>query len=335
MEDIARKQNMHAHHYRPETAGRLMTEDVPTAKPGDSIGSVRDELLQRIHRFETINYVYVVNGRRRLAGVLSIKDLLRREPTEKISDVMKKDVITAKPHSSVAHVAHLAAKHNIKAVPVTSKDEEFLGVVPSDEIIAIFNRQFSRHLHSRAGISQPSEINDNILSLPIWTSFRHRIPWLLAGLIGGIAIAGTIDGFARILENNLILAAFIPLIVYTSDAVGSQMNLFIARDLAIHPLMNVLVYAKRQFIITFLIAGTLAALLFLYAVIVHQDIVIASILASALIATILSSIVTGLLIPYMAIRMRYDPANVSGPIATIIQDFLSVLIYFSIASFML
>ena len=172
------------------------------------------------------------------------------------------------------------------------------------------------------------------MKLSTTTLIKHRLPWLVLGLMGGIATSHIVSSFEEVLQKNLILAAFIPLIVYMSDAVGDQMEAFVIRDLAIHKL-NFIKYIGRQFLITAFIALLLGTVLFIYTVISQKDPKIALVLSTALFTSTTSSVFTGLVLPLIFNKIHLDPANASGPIATIIQDLLSVTIYFSVASYLL
>jgi magnesium transporter len=175
---------------------------------------------------------------------------------------------------------------------------------------------------------------DYVMKLSASTSIKHRLPWLILGLIGGITASHIVSSFEEILQKNLILAAFIPLIVYMSDAVGTQMESFVIRDLAIHKL-KFLKYFAKQLLITASIALLLGLTLFAYTIITQKDPRIALVLSASMFASITSSVLTGLVFPLLFNKLRFDPANASGPIATIIQDIVSVTIYFSVASYLL
>jgi magnesium transporter len=176
---------------------------------------------------------------------------------------------------------------------------------------------------------------DNVLRLPFWQSVRHRFPWLLLGLFGGVMAAGIVGSFEETISQHLVLAAFIPLIVYMADAVGTQMEAFIIRDLAMHPRLPFRRYVLRQLSIIVLIGVLTSTLLYTGSLLVYRQAMVSLVLGVSLFAAIISSVLTGLIIPYAFGRFRMDPANASGPIATIIQDLLSVFIYFLVASTLL
>jgi magnesium transporter len=177
---------------------------------------------------------------------------------------------------------------------------------------------------------------DDILKISIRKSVFHRLPWLIIGLIGGILTARIVDAFEVTLEKNIFLAAFIPLIVYMSDAVGTQMEAFAIRDFAIQSHLDFIRYFVRQMVVVTLIGFILSIGLFGICIfLLDQGRAVGLVLGISLFAAVMSSLLTGLFIPYIFRRIRLDPANASGPIATIIQDLISVMIYLSIAQIFL
>lgn len=154
---------------------------------------------------------------------------------------------------------------------------------------------------------------------------------MIIGLAGGILASKIVENFEAVLSENLILAAFIPLIVYISDAVGTQMEAFVIRDMALHHL-KFIKYFFRQLLVVSIIASILALSLFTYFVVSGGEKQIALVLGVSLFAAIMSSLFSGLIIPYLFRWIKLDPANASGPIATIIQDLMSIFIYFLIAN---
>lgn len=326
---------MNKEYFPPETAGRLMTGKVPQVSSDTSIGEVEQLLLDHIRDFDSINYVYVVDESKKLKGVISIKELFRRAKETKVSAAMKKDPVTVRPHTDQERLAYLALKHNIKAIPVIDKDETLLGVVTSDVILLIMYKETQEDILRFAGIRGAEIPIDKVLDLSVTKLFGHRIPWLLIGLLGGFVVAGVIRFFEKTLAQNLILAAFIPLIVYMADSTRVQMEAFVIRDSAIEPKLNFRKYFFKQLSVVVLVALLISSALFLFSLISYKNLALGVTLGIALFAAILSSTFTGLIIPLFFSKLKLDPANASGPIATIIQDILSVTIYFAIASLLL
>ncbi|MDO8648361.1 MAG: magnesium transporter [Candidatus Peregrinibacteria bacterium] len=334
-------QKLESHHlgrlWPKDTAGGQMTKRVPIVLPHQTLADVQHAIGSSIGLIETINYVYVVDEKGKLTGVLSIKDLYRYAQETRVGNICKSEgLVTVKPHTDQEHVAYVALKHHIKAVPVVDHDKTFLGVIPSDVILHILYRETHEdalrlagvHHHARAGM-------ETILDTPLFESFKHRFPWLFVGLIGGLLVAKVVGFFEQTLEQNIILASFIPLIVYMSDAVGTQIEAFFIRDIAMDRDLPIYRYFIRQLIVIFCIAVCFGIGLFGISAFLYGGVRMGAVLGISLSAAIVSSVCTGLMIPYAASRMGVDPANASGPMATMLQDMISVVIYLGVATVML
>lgn len=322
--------------YKSESAGQLMIskEQVPVVLPETTVSQLIDLLGKKPMAFTNINYIYVINKIGHLVGVFSINEVFKQAKNVLASKIMVQDLVSVRMHTDQERVALLALKHNLKAIPVVDKNDKFLGIVQFAEILRVLDSEAVENILRFGGIYHHGSLDD-VLSISIWKSFKHRIPWLLLGLFGGLIAASIINQFEETLAQNLILAAFIPLIVYIADAVGTQMEAFIIRDLAVNQKIKFMQYLTRQVLIVALIGIITSGLLFLVSLIFYNDIYVSLTLCLALFFAVLSSVFTGLLIPYLFSRLKFDPANASGPIATILQDILSVLVYFTIAAWLL
>lgn len=315
-----------------KTAGGQAINRVPIVPPKFSIAQVQNYVRQSIKNFDTINYIYIVDGKEKLRGVISIKDLYCLPAKRIIGNLIKKrKIIWAKADATREEAANLAIIHNIKAVPVL-ENGKFIGIIPNDKILSILHREFREDVLCLAGVHKEHLAYDNIFEIPLEIAIKHRLPWLFIGLLGGIFVAGIVSFFEETLSRNLILAAFIPLVVYMADAVGTQLEAFVIRDFAIFRKLDFVRYFFKQFLIVSTISAILGLVLAIISAILYNDIKISWVLAVAIIGASMSSLLTGLVIPFIFRRLRLDPANASGPIATIIQDILSVLIYFLIAN---
>lgn len=321
--------------YPPESAGRLLTCRVPVVLQAATIAEVERLLLTHAREFESISYVYVVEERGCLTGVLSLKEVFPQEKRRPVAEVMVTRLVTVPPAADQERVVHLALAHDLKAVPVVDEQGIFLGAVLSRTLLNTLFKEASEDLLRFGGIKRSASMFDNVLTLPVFTSLKHRLPWLLLGLLGGMLAAGIIGRFEGTLEKNLILAAFIPLMVYMADAVGTQMEAFIIRDLAVNPELDFLRYFRRQFLIVTLIALITSGALGGLSLLLYRVPKVSLVLALSLFLGIISSVITGLVIPYLMGRLKQDPANASGPVATILQDILTVAIFFLIASWLL
>jgi len=223
-------------------------------------------------------------------------------------------------------------KHGIKAVPLVDRDSKLIGVVPHDGITRILHKELRDDILGLAGVHRSHAAIDNVMEIPIFRALRHRLPWLLIGTVGGLIIAQIIGRFEQTLRDNIVLAAFVPMIVYIADAVGTQLEAFVIRDFALFRKLEFGKYFSRQFIVVLGLAALLGVIIGLTGWLFYQRADVAMVLGLAAAAATLSAVFSGMVIPYLFRLINVDPANASGPLGTIIQDALSVVIYLLIAS---
>lgn len=317
------------------TAGARMTTKVPVVHCDQTVAEAQSLVFHCIKVFKSVDYLYVVDRKEKLYGVLSIKELYARPKEEHVGNLCKRrSLITIKPLAHQEKAVYLAIRNNIKAIPVVGDDKEFLGAIPNDTILTILYHETHEDLMRMAGL-HPHAAKGGVLETSLFTLFWHRIPWLFLGLFGGLFTATIIGMFEHTLEQNLILAAFIPMIVYMSDAVGTQMEACIVRDIALDRIRPFALYFLRQMITTLAIAVVISIVMGGAIVLLYGSASVGLVVALSLCASTISSVVSGLLVPYAFSAMHCDPADASGPLATIIQDLLSVTIYFGVANWLL
>lgn len=321
--------------YPPRSAGRLMIKEFPIVNVKSTIGSVEKTLIQKINWYKTINYVYVVDDDEKLVGVLSVKELFRKSKETEVSKVMNRELVTAKPEDTKAKVTYIAIKNKLKSVPVIDKEESLIGIITSDQIYSTAYKEARADLMKFSGYGGASYDLDSILDTPLITGLKHRLPWLFVSLLGGIVVAKIIDYFGPALEKNLILASFIPLVANISGSTGLQSQVFIIRDLVMHPRLKISKYLVKQFATVLLIGLAISLVLFGVVFTVYGNPITSLAISVALFCAVGSSLVSGLFIPFLFNKLKIDPANASGPVGTIVQDLITVFIYFTVATILL
>ncbi len=319
--------------YPPESAGRNMTANVPTAIPEERIADIRKRLFDKAEDFETLNYVYVLDREGKLVGVLSLKDIFQRLPESMIKELMAVNIVKVRPHTDQERVAILALRHNLKSVPVVDGENVFLGAVPSDVILEILHSENVEDVLHFAGIHKGNSFVAKIFQASPFTLIKLRLPWLVLGLFGGLFAAQIVNFFEGSLKSNFILAAFIPLIVYMADAVGTQTETLFIRSLVYR--LDIKSYFLKEIKVSLSIALILGMTLALISYFWFDLFLIGIILGTSLFFTIVSAFLLGLLVPYSLNKFKKDPAIASGPLGTIMRDILSLTLYFYIASILL
>ncbi|MDD2757388.1 MAG: magnesium transporter [Candidatus Pacebacteria bacterium] len=321
--------------YPIDSAGSIMIQDVPMINYDQTIGDVEDMLFRKASDVLTINYIHVIDSAKHLVGIFSIREIFLSHKKTAISKICHKKIISVLPETDKEQVVMLALKNNLKSIPVVDKNNVFLGVIPNNLIIKTLYEEMTEDIMHMSGFSQEGPYGDAETSLPITNTLKRRLPWLIIGMMGGVLAAGVVGIFEEMLSKYIILAAFIPLIVYMSGASCSQMQAFIIRDLAFNPKLKFIHYLFKQSGITILMGLSTSIILYVISLLLYGEPMISFVLSIALLFAITSSLLAGTIIPFIFARLKLDPADASGPIGTIIQDTISVSIYLIVASWLL
>jgi len=317
--------------YPPQSAARHMTANVPIVLPQATIADIERLLLEKVKEFDTINYIYVVDTEKKLLGVISIREYFSYPKTERAVSIMEKKIKTVRRHTDQERVAIIALKNSLKAVPVVAKDKRFLGVVPSDAILNVLNQESVEDILRSAGIATAQNNPFSFMKEGVRAHVLRRLPWLIVGLFGGMLAVLIIQSFQEVLKTELLLAAFIPVLIYLTDAVGTQTQTVFIRSLLVDSMLSVKSYIVRELQIGFSLALFLGIFIFLISALVFNAPLVGVVVALSLIAAVLLASIVAILLPYTFTKLGFDPAIASGPFATVIRDVTSLLIYFGIA----
>ena len=308
--------------------------NVPIVTADQQIGKVV-ELIRGKKDWDTVNYIYVTDEHKNLVGVVSIKELLRAKNTLPIKQIMFKNPIGISASADQYRAAIVAIQNNIKMMPVfKTGTREFLGVVGSDTILQILHKKHTEEFLRFSGIVK-DRLAADILKANAFLLVKMRLPWLFLGLAGGVIAAKVVGFFETALQEHLILAMFIPVIVYMSDAVGTQTETLLIRGVAVDNKMSLTKYFFREIAVGIMLAAVCAVGLGLVTYWWWQTTLFALILGTSMFLTIIAAVLIGVLIPIFLFKIHNDPAVGSGPFATVITDITSLIIYFSIATLLL
>jgi len=208
-------------------------------------------------------------------------------------------------------------------------------VVTADTILDVLHQENVEDILLAGGISRLDNSVRVLATAKVGTLVKVRLPWLLLGLLGGVFAAQVIGFFENTLKSQILLALFIPVIVYMSDAVATQTEVLIIRGIAVDSKLNLKKYFLREIRIGSLLALILGGILIVISFLWWQEFSLSIILGLALFFGVFFSVIVGMLIPLILQRFEKDPAFGSGPLATIITDILSITVYFLIANLLL
>lgn len=159
---------------------------------------------------------------------------------------------------------------------------------------------------------------------------KVRLMWLSLGLLISLFVSKYIHQFEEILQKNILVVTFIPLVVYLADAIGTQMESIIIRAFSKENKFSFPKFFYRQVLIVALLGIALGILGAAGSYIIYKDVLVSLGLGVSIFASALTALLTGTVFPFLFWKLHEDPAEASGPVATVIQDALSILIYFTI-----
>jgi magnesium transporter len=317
-----------------------MTTRVLTVQTSATIADIERLLEEDADAFAMINYVYVVDEKKVLLDVLSIRDVFRQRATANVADLLskrkKRELITVHPSVDQEHVALRAIRHELQAIPVVDHEGILLGAIDAHTIFRILHAEHVEDLLKMGGLHGIEAYSaKGYFETSLAHSIKARLPWLIFGLGGGIIAAHIVEGFEQALEAQLILAAFIPLVVYMADAIGTQTETLLVRNLAFDPQMSLFKFLLREIEIGLAVAVVCGGLIALYALARFHSPYLGMVLGPSLFVATFIAILVGTFVPWLHFRLGRDPAIGTGPMTTILQDISSVASYFVIASLMM
>jgi magnesium transporter len=309
-----------------ETAAHYLMAAVPKAGPAQTVADALSALRGR--RYDAVEIVCVVDEEDRLLGCARIADVLALPPERPMGEAMNPEFPRVLPDVDQEKVASLALHHGVNAIPVVDRHGRLLGVVPNESLLLILRREHVEDIHRLAGIGRETHRAREAIEAPPMRRARHRLPWLLLGLVGSMLATYVVSRFEQALSGRVAIAFFIPGLVYLADAIGTQSEAVAVRGLSLsHARLGRLMGGELR---TGLLIGlTLGAITFPAVWLAFGDGRLALAVSLALLFAGAVATTIGLLLPWLLGRLGSDPAYGSGPLATIIQDVLSLLIYFA------
>ncbi|MCW5639235.1 MAG: magnesium transporter, partial [Rubrivivax sp.] len=273
----------------------------------------------------------VTDAAQRLLGTLGAAELLALPDDARLGSAAHPRPPSVPPGADQERMASVALHHRAAAMPVVDDAGRLVGVVGPERLMQILRREHVEDLHRLAGIRRETASARQALEEPPLRRARHRLPWLLVGLLGSIVATAVVAGFESALAAKPALAFFVPGLVYLADAIGTQTEATAVRGLSLsHAGLGRLIGGELR--TGALIGGVLALLALPMMWIVFGELRLALAVALALAGASLVASLLGLMLPWLLSRLGTDPAYGSGPVATIIQDVLSLLIYFGCVS---
>lgn len=315
-----------------ETAGQLAKAGVPIIAVTETAEQACERLRAGTH--EVVDIVIGIDASGRYAGAVAVATLLQAPAQAILATLVDPKWPSVLPATDQEHAADVALTSRVTALPVVDANGSPLGVIPPQLLLDILGQEHQEDVHRVVGMLRREETDRHALEDPPLQRVWLRLPWLVIGLLMSTAGTALMAGFEASLKANVTIAFFIPAIVYLTDAIGTQTEAIAVRGLSHkhRPLGSILFGEMLTGAAIGLALGLIAALGVLLA---FGDQTIALGVGLSLFAAGSLASTLGLLLPWALSRFGVDPAFGSGPIATIIQDVLTILVYFLVMTMLL
>lgn len=331
--------------YAEDEAGGLMNPRYIRVRPdmtvAEALGYFRRQAQERASR-DIPSYAYILDAEGRLRGQVGLTDLIARDPTTSVGQIMDTDVITIPEEADQEAVARLFAEHGLAAAPVVDAGGRMKGVVTADDVVAVVEEEATEDIQKLGG---SEALDAPYLKIAFGRMVRKRAGWLAALFLGEMLTATAMAFFEEEIAKAVILALFVPLIISSGGNSGSQASTLVIRAMALGEvgLRDWWRVIRRELAAGLVLGTVLGSIGFLRITLWHaitgiygeHYLLVALTVFSSLIGVVTFGTITGSILPFILRRVGFDPASASAPFVATLVDVTGLIIYFTMASLIL
>jgi magnesium transporter len=346
--------------YEPDTAGGLMTTEVVSVSADMTVEAALDNVRQvaRSGKQEAMHAIYTTDKEGRVAGVMSLRELLAAPTGGKIADIAWTEVQSVRPSADREEVARVIANYDLVAVPVVSESGHIMGVITVDDVIDAIQEEQTEDVQKLGGMEA---LDEPYSTISFWRMIKKRAGWLSALFLGEMLTATVLGVYQKEIDKQTLLALFLPLIISSGGNSGSQGTSLLIRALALREvalrdwwrvagrelatgaalglILAIIGFARielwqmasdsgwhfigKNYDIT-LVAGVPTF-------VAGQHNLLALTVAVALFGVVIFGTLVGSMLPFIFRSLGFDPASASAPFIATFVDFTGLIIYFNVA----
>lgn len=317
--------------YPEDSAGSIMTVEIADLKENDTVKSAISKIKKFSIESETIDYCYVLDNKRTLLGIVSLKQLLFASSNTLIKNIMDRDICYVNTLDDQEVVAYAFQKYDLTVMPVVDKEGRLVGIVTIDDIVDILEEEATEDIEKMAGIVSSDK---PYMKTSVFETWKKRIPWLMLLMISATFTGQIISNYENALATYVVLTSYIPMFMDTGGNAGGQVSVTIIRGLSLNEIKfkDVFSIIFKEFRVGILIGLTLALTNFIKLMLFDKvGLIISLVICVTLIITIILAKLIGCILPILAKKLGFDPAVMASPFITTIVDACSLIIYFKIA----
>ena len=321
--------------YPEDSAGSVMTTEYMALKSDMTVADSFERIRRTADEKEDIYTCYVISPSRKLEGTVTLKEMFLTSKDTVIGDLMETNLISAYTYDDQEKVAKDMAKYNLTTIPIVDQENRLVGIVTVDDAIDVIQEENTEDIEMMAAITPTDK---PYISTGFFETYKKRIPWLLLLMISATFTGAIITRYESALGRYVILTAYIPMLMDTGGNAGSQASVSIIRGLSLDEIefKDIFRIQGKELLVALLCGATLALANFTKLLIFDKvSVVIAAVVCSTLLLTVVVAKFVGCSLPILAKRVGFDPAVMASPFITTIVDAISLIIYFQLASHIL
>lgn len=324
--------------YREDTAGGLMTTEYVAIREDITAARAIEELREIAPDAETVYYVYVINLKNQLLGVISLRELIIANPNDLIRNIVRRNIVSVPVDMDQEEVAKIVSKYNFLAVPVVDHDNALLGIITVDDVIDVIHEEATEDLFRLAGAPGEEEDEEEEDLIPrVLASLKARLPWLLITMLGGMISGKVLNGFSDKISAVVALAFFIPLLTGMGGNVGTQSSTVTVRGIATGQIKtdDVMRVIFKEAFVGLALGSILGLTVGLFATWWQDKPMLGLVVGLAMLGNMFTAATMGTLVPIFFRRVGIDPAVASAPFISTAIDITGLLIYSTLATILI
>ncbi|MFO7890740.1 MAG: magnesium transporter [bacterium] len=307
-----------------ETAGRIMALEIVAVHQNRMVKEALNVLRIKSKDVVDVYNIYLIDRYGYLKGVVSLAKLVLSDPKTRLIDIMDKDFIAIPKDTDQEEVANIFRKYDLVAAPVVDESNKLIGRITADDILEVVDEETTEDMNLMAGITDEIPHEGSIFKLS-WI----RLPWLMVAFVGQMISAVVMSHYKATLDQILIAAFFIPLIMAMGGNIGIQSATIVIRGLATGELTHHSIKKRLAKELSVTLFNALVISVFLIAVLlfIFHQLYFGILLSFALIAVLINASIVGTLIPFILKKLNFDPAVATAPFITTSNDIIGLFIY--------
>lgn len=315
--------------YEPETAGGIMATEFIAIDENKSIRDTLKYLQKKAPEAESIYYIYVVDKKEILKGVVSLRDIVCTDFEMKISEITNTNVIALRYDMDQEEVANAFEKYGFISMPVVDEKEKLLGIVTADDIMEVIKDESTEDIHRLGGIDEEEKVAGTLRE-----SIKSRLPWLMVNLFTALLASAVVGAFEGTISQVVTLATFMPIVTGMGGNAGTQTLTIIVRGIALGELTGE--NAKRILIKEIFVGLTtgvvIGAAIAVIGYLWEKNYMFGVVIGVAMVLNMVVATIAGFIVPVILKKINVDPALASAVFVTTATDVLGFFFFLGLAT---